>query len=218
MSPKVKDILEWVYCIVIAIVLALLFRYYIGTPTIVKQVSMNPTLVQNQRLWLNRWGRTTKKLPERGNIITFEAPSKKSYTLSEIDQSNPVAKYEKEPKSWWGKFAYYVLEIGKESYIKRVIALPGEHVKIENGKVYINGEELAEPYLQPGVTTNANYETTYSNYNYFSEFIVPEGYIFAMGDNRSQSTDCRAFGCIPIEKVESKVWIRFWPLNLFGKV
>lgn len=80
MSPKVKDILEWVYCIVIAIVLALLFRYYIGTPTIVKQVSMNPTLVQNQRLWLNRWGRTTKKLPERGNIITFEAPSKKSYT------------------------------------------------------------------------------------------------------------------------------------------
>ena len=77
MSPKVKDILEWVYCIVIAIVLALLFRYYIGTPTIVKQVSMNPTLVQNQRLWLNRWGRTTKKLPERGNIITFEAPSKK---------------------------------------------------------------------------------------------------------------------------------------------
>ena len=71
MSPKVKDILEWVYCIVIAIVLALLFRYYIGTPTIVKQVSMNPTLVQNQRLWLNRWGRTTKKLPERGNIITF---------------------------------------------------------------------------------------------------------------------------------------------------
>jgi hypothetical protein len=39
-----------------------------------------------------------------------------------------------------------------------------------------------------------------------------------MGDNRSQSTDCRAFGCVPVEKVESKVWIRFWPLNLFGKV
>ena len=140
MSPKVKDILEWVYCIVIAIVLALLFRYYIGTPTIVKQVSMNPTLVQNQRLWLNRWGRTTKKLPERGNIITFEAPSKKSYTLSEIDQSNPVAKYEYEPKSILGKFTYYVLEIGKDSYIKRVIALPGEHVQIKDGKVYINGK------------------------------------------------------------------------------
>ena len=39
-----------------------------------------------------------------------------------------------------------------------------------------------------------------------------------MGDNRGQSMDCRKFGCIPIEKIESKVWIRFWPLNLFGKV
>ena len=39
-----------------------------------------------------------------------------------------------------------------------------------------------------------------------------------MGDNRPQSTDCRRFGCIPLEKIESKVWIRFWPLNLFGKV
>lgn len=63
-NPKVKNILEWVYCIVIAVVLALLFRYFIGTPTIVKQISMYPTLEQNQRLWLNRWGRTTKTLPK----------------------------------------------------------------------------------------------------------------------------------------------------------
>ena len=51
-KPPIKEILEWVYCIVIAVVLALLFRYYIGTPTIVKQESMFPTLVENQRLWL----------------------------------------------------------------------------------------------------------------------------------------------------------------------
>ena len=94
MNNKIKDILEWIYCIIIAIVLALLFRFYIGTPTIVQQVSMYPTLVQDQRLWLNRWVRTTKTMPNRGDIITFEAPSKKSYTYSEIDQSNPVAKYE----------------------------------------------------------------------------------------------------------------------------
>ena len=42
--------------------------------------------------------------------------------------------------------------------------------------------------------------------------------VFAMGDNRSQSTDCRCFGCIPLKKIESKVWIRIWPLNLWGKV
>ena len=218
-SDKTRNILEWIFCIVIAFVLAILIKYYVGTPTIVSQVSMKPTLQSGQRLILNRWIRTIHEMPKRGEIITFEAPSKVSYSSSaEVDLNNPVAKYEKEPISWWEKFVYYVLEIGKESYIKRVIALPGEHVKIENGKVYINGEELDEPYLQKGVITQASYETSYSNYNYFSEFTVPEGYIFAMGDNRSQSTDCRAFGCIPVDKVESKVWIRFWPFSLFGKV
>lgn len=64
-------------------------------------------------------GKELQKIPERGNIITFEAPSKKSYTLSEIDQSNPVAKYEYTPKSILGKFTYYVLEVGKDSYIKK---------------------------------------------------------------------------------------------------
>ena len=211
MNEKIKDILEWIYCIIIAVVLALLFRYFIGTPTIVKQVSMYPTLVQDQRLWLNRWGRTTKKLPNRGDIITFEAPSKKTYTYSEIDQTNPVAKYEDEQTSIWGKFTYHVLEIGKDSYIKRVIALPGEHVEIKDGKVYINSEELKEDYLQSGIVTDLMGAG-------FDDFVVPENCVFAMGDNRNHSTDCRAFGCIPLEKIESKVWIRIWPLNLFGKV
>ena len=211
MNEKVKEILEWVYCIIIAVILALIFRYYIGTPTIVKQVSMYPTLKQDQRLWLNRWNRTIKKLPERGDIITFESPSKLYYTESELDISNPIAKYEYEPKNFLEGFVYNVLEINKTSFIKRVIALPGEHVKIENGKVYINGEELEEDYLQAGIETNVP-ETG------FSEFTVPENTVFAMGDNRPQSTDCRSFGCIPLEKIESKVALRIWPLNVFGKV
>ena len=211
MNEKVKNILEWIYCIIIAIVLALLFRYYIGTPTIVKMESMYPTLVQDQRLWLSRWGRTTKKLPNRGDIITFEAPSKKKYTYTEIDESNPIAKYENEPTSLWGKYTYYVLEIGKDSYIKRVIALPGEHVEIKDGFVYINGEKLEENYLQEGIVTDVVGAG-------FTDFVVPENCVFAMGDNRNHSTDCRAFGCIPLEKIESKVWIRIWPLNLWGKI
>ena len=76
LSEKTKDILEWIACIIIALILAMLFRYFIGTPTIVKQVSMYPTLVQDERLWLNRWGRTVKALPKRGEIITFEEPLK----------------------------------------------------------------------------------------------------------------------------------------------
>ncbi len=210
-DPKAKEILEWVYCIIIAVVLALLVRYFVGTPTIVKQPSMYPTLKENQRLWLNRWDRTLKKMPQRGDIITFEAPSEMYLTESQIEANDVTAKYEYEPKSVVGKFVYYVLEISKTSYIKRVIALPGEHVEIKDGKVYINGEEFKEDYLQPGVVTDLSKGE-------LSDFVVPENCVFAMGDNRSQSTDCRAFGCIPLEKIESKVFIRFWPLNLFGKV
>ena len=215
MSDKVKDILEWILCIIIAFILALLIKYFIGTPTIVKQSSMYPTLKENQRLILNRWVKTTEQMPERGDIITFEAPSNvRQYVAKEdIDFNYPVAKYGNEPTSWWKKFAYYVLEIGKESYIKRVIGLPGEHVQIMNGKVYINGEELQEDYLQKGVITEA-----VSAEDYYLDVVVPENCVFAMGDNRSKSTDCRHFGCIPLEKIESKVWIRFWPLNLWGEV
>ena len=173
MSEKAKNILEWVYCVIIAIVLALLFRFFVGTPTIVKQVSMYPTLVQDQRLWLNRWVRTTKKMPSKGDIITFEAPSKKIYTFTEVDQSNPVAKYEDEPQGLWNKFVYYVLELGKDSYIKRVIALPGDHVEIKDGAVYINDEKLEEDYLQPGIVTDV-IEAGFTN------FVVLENCVFAM--------------------------------------
>lgn len=214
-SDKAKNILEWIFCIVIAFVLALLIKYYIGTPTVVKQVSMKPTLLENQRLILNRWTRTTKQMPKRGDIITFEAPSnaRKVIEKEDIDFSNPVAKYDNEPTSLWGKFVYNVLEIGKESYIKRVIGLPNEHVEIKNGKVYIDEKPLPEDYLQEGVITEA-----VTNDDYYLDIVVPENCVFAMGDNRRQSTDCRKFGCIPLEKIESKVWIRFWPLNLWGKV
>ena len=209
-KPEVKEVLEWVYCIIIAVILALLFRYFIGTPTIVKQVSMKPTLVQNQRLWLNRWDRTIKKLPERGDIITFQAPSS-VYSEEELEGKEPIAKYENDPTNIFSKFLFYVVEYGKDSYIKRVIALPGEHVQIKDGKVYINEKELEEPYLQSGVVTSAKVKG-------LDDFIVPENCVFAMGDNRSHSTDCREFGCIPLKKIESKVAIRIWPLNLWGKV
>ena len=204
----IKEILEWIYCIIIAVALALLVRYYIGTPTIVQQHSMYPTLKPNERLILNRWARTTGATYERGDIITFEAPSERITETANLE--NPVAKYENEPQGFLEKFSYYVLEISKESYIKRVIGLPGEHVKIENNKVYINGEELDEPYLSEDVITTKS--------GVYYDLVVPEGTVFAMGDNRTQSTDSRSFGCIPIEKIESKVWIRFWPLNLFGEV
>ena len=207
---KFKDVIEWIICIVIALIIAILFRYFIGTPTIVKQPSMYPTLKENQRLWLNRWDRTMKKMPEKGDIITFEAPSKSVLTEEEVKQ-NVIARYENEPKGLLKKFTYNVLEIGKISYIKRVIGLPGDHIVIKDGKVFVNDNELDEKYLQSGVVTD-------DGRGYCTDIIVPENTVFAMGDNRSQSTDCRCFGCIPLDKIESKVWIRIWPLGLFGKI
>ena len=211
-DEKTKDIIEWIVCILIALILALLIRYFVGTPTIVQMRSMYPTLEPGQRLILNRMVRTFNQMPERGDIITFEAPSTKHINFEDYDSNNVIAKYENEPNSWFGKFIYYFLEIRKESYIKRVIGLPGDHLQIKDGKVYINGKELDEPYLQDNVTTEM------INGGVYSDLIVPDNCIFAMGDNRAGSTDCRKFGCIPLEKIEGKVWIRFWPFNLFGKV
>ena len=207
---RIKDIVEWIFCIIIALVIAILFRYFIGTPTIVKMPSMKPTLMEDQRLWLNRWGRTTKQLPQRGDIITFEAPSEIALSAAQVKES-VLARYENNPTNAFDKFTYYVLEVNKISYIKRVIGLPGDHVVIKDGKVYINDIELEEDYLVSGVVTD-------SGRGNCTDLIVPENSVFAMGDNRSQSTDCRSFGCIPLEKIESKVWIRIWPLNKFGKV
>ncbi len=209
MSERAKEIFEWIYCIIIALVLAMLFRYFIGTPTIVQMRSMYPTLIQDERLWLNRWTRTTHTLPQRGQIITFEEPDQTLYRENEIDINNPIAKYNE--KTAFGWFINNFLEIGKRSYIKRVIAVQGDYVEIKEGKVYINGEELEEPYLQEGVITEAKYPG-------FNKFTVPENCVFAMGDNRTQSTDCREFGCIPLEKIESTVAIRIWPLNKWGKI
>ncbi len=209
---KIKNIIEWIICIIIAVILALAIRYYIITPTVVKKSSMYPTLMENQRLLLSRIIRTTKEIPNRGDIITFEKPSKISYTADEIDKENPIAKYEYIPSNFIKKFSYYILEIGKESYIKRVIALPGEHVVIKDGKVFINNKELDEKYLQEDVKTEINQNIG------FDDFIVPQNCIFAMGDNRSGSMDCRDFGCIPLEKIEGTVWIRIFPFNKFGKI
>ncbi len=209
MNPKVKAILEWVYCIVIAVVIAILIKFFVGTPTVVQQESMYPTLKPGDRLILNRICRTFHQEYEKGDIITFTAPSNDSVQQVSIDQNNPVAKYEEEPENPFEAFKYYVLEIGKTSFIKRIVATAGDHVVIKEGKVYVNGHQLIEDYLPEGT------ETYSDNYN---DFVVPDGYVFAMGDNRAVSLDCRAFGCVPIDKIESKVVLRFFPFDKFGGV
>ena len=209
-KENLKEVIEWILCILIAVILALLVRHYVFTPTVVRQISMKPTMQEYDRLILDRWSITTKKEIKRGDIITFEAPSLDNQTISNISRQNPVAVYNNQPKGAFSKFVYYVLESTKTSYIKRVIGVAGDHILIIDGKVYLNGEELNEDYLASTVKTERN--------GAFYDIVVPEGCVFAMGDNRGDSMDCRVFGCIPLEKVESKVWIRFWPFDKFGEV
>ena len=210
-KSKSKEILEWVYCILIAIVIVLLIKSFVGVPTVVKQSSMYPTLKQNERLWLNRWGANFNKMPKKGDIITFEAPTTGQVDADHIDRNNPVAVYDYNPTSIVSKFIYNVLEIGKVSYIKRVIGLPGDHVEIKDGSVYINGEKLQEDYLPDTVVTE-------SLGGLFTDIVVPENCVYVMGDNRAESKDSRSFGCIPVERIESKASFRFWPLNKFGEL
>ena len=99
--------------------------------------------------------------------------------------------------------------IGKSSYVKRVIGLPGDHIVIgDDGSVYRNAEKLDEPYLNEQVTNKDKY----------NDVVVPAGTVFMMGDNRLSSKDSRFFGCVPIEKVNGYVVIRVWPLNKIGKL
>ncbi|MBQ9890952.1 MAG: signal peptidase I [Firmicutes bacterium] len=95
----------------------------------------------------------------------------------------------------------------KKILVKRIIGLPGDKISISGGKVYINGEAQDEPYTRDGYTSSEMDEVT-----------VPEGYIFAMGDNRQNSTDSRSpqVGFIDINRIRGKVVFRLFPVSGFG--
>lgn len=101
---------------------------------------------------------------------------------------------------------------GRGPYVKRIIGMPGQTVKIDNatGNVYVDGEPLNEPYINN--KTNSNGGKT--------EYVVPENCVFVMGDNRGSSHDSRSsdVGFIPFENVLGKVVFRVWPLTKLGLV
>ncbi len=204
------NILGWLLSICIAFVIVFLLKTFIGMPTTVKGTSMSPTFFPEEKLLLSTWSTNFDKVPDRGEIVTFEAPSVE--LIKHADLSNPTAIYDEDSKSLYEKVMYYGLGITKTSYIKRVIGRPGDHVEIKDGHVYINGIILKEPYISDALKTDMSLGGE------FSDIIVPEGYIYVLGDNRTSSADSRRFGCIPISKIEGKVACRWWPLNKFGTV
>ena len=199
----IKEILEWVVCVIIAYIIYLIINYFFGTVSGVKQLSMYPTCKEGDKLIISRRVISKKEL-KYGDIITFESPIA---ILSTRDDG--IAEY----PDYQGvtKFVYEIMGVGKKSYIKRVIAKEGQQLFIsEDGNVYVDDKLLKEKYLDDSVKTDRTG-------NYY-DLIVPEGCIFVMGDNRKESADSRVFGAIPVEKVEANVVFRIWPLGRIGKI
>lgn len=100
----------------------------------------------------------------------------------------------------------------QKPYIKRVIGLPGDRVQItEDRVVYVNGVEIEEGYIgdrPTGCTNDAvNCDVT-----------VPPGYLFTLGDNRTQSQDSRYYGLVSEDRIIGKAWLVYWPVNSISTV
>lgn len=96
----------------------------------------------------------------------------------------------------------------RKDLVKRIIGVSGDHIKIENSKVYVNDKLIAEPYIHDNYTEGN------------IDIVVPKGKIFAMGDNREKSLDSRYedVGLVNEKDVMGKVMIRLFPFNKIGKV
>jgi signal peptidase I len=97
-------------------------------------------------------------------------------------------------------------------YIKRVIGIPGDTIEIHDEGVYINGTRLDEPYID-GRPTNCDLDDEVCG-----PLEVPEDSVFVMGDNRTNSSDSRVFGLVPIDNIIGKAWVTYWPVDDIGVV
>lgn len=100
----------------------------------------------------------------------------------------------------------------KDDYIKRIIAVGGDEVRILDGLVYVNGKKLDEYYIDEGISTQLD-----SSLNYWQ---ISDGMVFVMGDNRNYkaSTDSRVFGEIPLDIIKGEAVFRYYPLNKIGVI
>jgi signal peptidase I len=98
-----------------------------------------------------------------------------------------------------------------KSYIKRVIGVPGDRVRVEGGQVYVNGVALSENYVPPE-------NRDFSSWRDGEDQVVPEGRYFVLGDHRNQSSDSRMWGYVPRENIYGRAVFVYWPLAKMGRV
>lgn len=172
-----KTLIENVRLVAIALTIAIFVRFFIAEPRFIPSPSMVPTLAVGDRLLIEKVSYHLHP-PTRGDIVVFEPPPQ----LQE--------------------YGYRA----SQAFIKRVVGLPGQQVKVSQGKVYVNGEALAERYILEA----PQYEMPLVT--------VPAGQLFVMGDNRNDSNDSHVWGFLPIENVIGRAALRFWPLEKAGVV
>lgn len=102
----------------------------------------------------------------------------------------------------------------EETLVKRVIAVGGQTVDLVDGAVYIDGERLDEPYVSSWPTVSLSDLEGSAGITY--PYVVPEGYVWVMGDNRTNSRDSRYFGPVSVDDVTSRAILIYWPLPNVG--
>jgi signal peptidase I len=143
------------------------------------------------------------------------------YQPVRVEGTSMLPMLEDQDRLFVNKLAYRVGEIHRgdvvvflyphdheKSYIKRVIALPGDMLKIDHGVVYVNGKKLSEKYVPP----------QYEDERSLPETVIPANDYFVMGDHRSISSDSRDFGPVDRELIYGKAAFVYWPMEQMGVV
>jgi signal peptidase I len=185
-TPPTRWILELVGVLVAAVVVAVLLRTFIVATYSIPSGSMEPTLQIGDRIVVDKLAFHLHGV-STGDIIVFGTPH------TEDCAGPPVA-----------------------NLVKRVIGLPGQTVSLSRGHVLINGKLLAQPWLPPAVRTETYPGPSFQPYSLRHPFVVPQGDVYVMGDNRPESCDSRYWGPVPESTIVGKVDVRIWPLSRFA--
>jgi signal peptidase I len=174
--------------IIIAFALALLIKTFLIQAFFIPSESMVPTLRVGDRVLVNKLVYDFGE-PQRGDVIVFENPS-----LQDPDGNVFEAVW-----NWLVEGLGFSTDPTKD-FIKRVVGVPGDTVEMKKGKVFVNGELIAEPYI-----SNRGAQ------DYAPTQVEPD-HVFVMGDNRPNSQDSRsALGQIPLDKIVGKAFVLLWP-------
>ena len=181
--------------LLIALGLALLIKTFLVQAFYIPSESMEPSLGVGDRVLVNKVVYHLHP-PRRGDIIVFEEP----HPEAEPDRNVLEAFWN------WLTQGLGVSASPERDFIKRVIAVPGETIEVKQGRVFINGRQLTEPYLSATVDRR-DYPPTK----------VPRDNLFVMGDNRTNSNDSRfGLGFIPYDKVVGRAFVVIWPPSRTG--